>query len=192
MTACVGARALLKVAETQLLTTLSQIRANDMSNPLTYLGILHTVIGLVAIVTGAVSLYRHGVINPKAQEGEVYLLATLVTSVTALGIFQRGGFGPAHVLALLTLAALAIGWLATATALFGRLGVYVQTVSFSTTFLFNVIPGVTESLTRLPPSAPIVSSIDAPVLLPILMLLLAIFVVGLAFQLRHIRRANRT
>jgi uncharacterized membrane protein len=73
------------------------------------LGIFHNAIGLVALVYGVIALVRHKEITSRQREGRIYLALTLVTAVTALGIFAHGTFGPPHVLALLTLGALAVG-----------------------------------------------------------------------------------
>jgi uncharacterized membrane protein len=154
---------------------------------LTPLGIVHTAISLVAVVSGFWALARDKEINPNTVLGQVYLATTLVTAATGLGIFQHGGFGPPHTLALLTFLALLVGTLAAVTDLFGRLSRYVQAASYSATILFHMIPGVTESLTRLPPSAPILPSADAPAFKPIYGVLVLLFLVGLVFQLRWLR-----
>ncbi len=87
---------------------------------LTTLGVFHTAIALVAVVCGVIALARDKEISPTNRLGQVYLISTLVTAVTALGIFQHGGFGPPHALALLTLVALAVGTVAASSQVFGR------------------------------------------------------------------------
>lgn len=153
---------------------------------LTALGLFHTVLGLVALVCGALALLRYRQITPQSREGRIYLLTTLVTALTALGIFQRGGFGVAHALALLTLAALAVGW-AAGRATFGRLSPYLQAAAYSATILFHLVPGVVETTTRLPPSAPLFASPEAAGLQPVLATLALLYLVGLALQLRWLR-----
>jgi len=106
---------------------------------LTPLGVFHTLVGLIGVVCGVIALARDKQISPRTRLGRVYLLGTLIAAVSALGIFRRGAFGPAHVLALLTIAALALGTLAGRSSLFGRVGHYVQAVSYSSTFLFQLI-----------------------------------------------------
>jgi len=154
---------------------------------LTTLGVFHTAIALVAVVCGFIALARDKEISPTNRLGQVYLISTLVTAVTALGIFQHGGFGPPHVLALLTLVALAVGTVAASSQLFGRASRYVQAISYSSTMLFHMIPAVAESSTRLPPGAPLVASLDAPVLQVIDLVLLAAFLVGATLQGRWLR-----
>ena len=157
---------------------------------LTPLGIAHTAISLVAIVSGIWALARHGQISPREPLGRTYLVCTLLAAATALGIFRHGSFGPPHGLAILTLLALAVGSVAAFTGVFGGWSRYVQAMAYSATFLFHMIPGFTESLTRLPPSQPLLPGPDAPAFGPIYGVLLLVFVVGLVLQLRWLRRGS--
>ena len=156
---------------------------------LTPLGVFHTLVGLIAVICGVIALARDKQISTRTRLGRVYLIGTLIAAVSALGIFRRGGFGPAHVLTLLTIAALALGTLAGRASLFGRAGRYVQAISYSSTFLFQLIPAITESSIRLPPGAPLVASIDAPVLQRVYLGLLVAFLVGITLQVRWLRKA---
>lgn len=154
---------------------------------LTALGIVHTAIGLLALVCGFAALARHREISHHHRLGQVYLVSTLLAAATALGIFEHGGFGPPHMLAVLTLLALAVGFAASLTGVLGRRSRYLQAVCYSATFLFHLIPGVTETLTRLPLGQPVFAGADAPGLRPIYAVLLAVFAVGLVLQLRWLR-----
>jgi uncharacterized membrane protein len=154
---------------------------------LTTLGVIHTFIGLIALACGFRALARDRQILLNNRLGQAYLLTTLLTALTSLGIFQHGGFGPPHGLALLTLAALAVGTLAASSALFGAGSRYVQAVAYSATILFHLIPGFTETLTRFPPGAPLASSPEAPVFKLIYGILFVLFLIGLVFQLRWLR-----
>jgi hypothetical protein len=106
---------------------------------LTTLGIVHTTISLIAVVSGLWALIRDRHIVPTNRVGMVYLLATLVAAATGLGIFQNGGFGPPHALSIMTLIALAVGTIAAASDAFGRASRYIQTISYSSTFFFHMI-----------------------------------------------------
>lgn len=116
---------------------------------LTTLGAFHTAIGLVAVVCGFIALARDKQIASQTRLGQVYLVTTLITAVTALGIFRRGGFGPPHVLPLLTILALGIGTAAGRSPLFGWASRYVHAISYSSTILFHIPggDGVVGSLT---------------------------------------------
>lgn len=155
---------------------------------LTTLGIIHTAISLVAVGSGIWALVRHKEILVHEPLGRTYLLTTLLTALTGLGIFQHGGFGPPHVLAILTLLALAVGTVAALTSTFGRWSRYVQAIAYSTTVFFHTIPGFTETLTRLPAGNPVLPNAEAPQFGPIYGVLFLLFVVGLVLQLRWLRR----
>lgn len=152
------------------------------------LGWFHTVMGIIALVSAGVTLVRYKEISPRNRSGQLYLVATLITAVTALFIFQHGGFGPAHGLAVLTLAALAVGTVAATTSLFGKLSRYVQALGYSATLLFHCIPAVTDALLRLPVGDPFLDSIEDPIMKMCYVGLLLLFLVGVGLQLRWIHR----
>jgi uncharacterized membrane protein len=129
---------------------------------LTSLGVLHTAISLVAVAAGIVALVRYKEISPKTLTGKVYVITTVLTCLTSFGIFQHGGFGKPHALGIITLVVLGAAALAGKTKTFGRASRYVETISYSATFLFHLIPGITETTTRLPLGAPLLSSAEAP------------------------------
>jgi uncharacterized membrane protein len=158
---------------------------------LSTLGIIHTAISLVALAAGFVLVVRDKVISPRARFGRTYVVATLLTALTALGIFRHGGFGPPHALAILTLAALAAGWAASYTAAFGGAARYVEAACYSATFLFHLVPGFTETLTRLPAGAPVAASDQAPILQAIDSVLLLLFLAWLGWQIVRLRRQTR-
>lgn len=157
---------------------------------LTTLGVYHTAFALVALLFGFITLVRHKEISPRNRSGLIYILTTAITAATSLGIYQHGGFGFQHVLGILTLAGLATGTLAALTGIFGASSRTVQAISFSTTILFHLIPGVTEMLTRLPPGNPIVASYSEPTLKIALLLVLVSFIIGLTLQVRWLRAAK--
>lgn len=155
---------------------------------ITPLGWFHTLMGVVAILSGIAALVRYKEITLRQRLGQIYLLTTLITAATALAIYQHGGFGVAHGLAVLTLAALGVGTLAAATNLFGRLSRYVQAVSYTATLLFHGIPAVTDALLRLPVGDPLLTSIEDPIMQMSHLGLLVLFLIGIVIQLRWIHR----
>ncbi len=154
---------------------------------LTPLGTLHTAISLVAVFAGLAAFIRDRQISPKDMLGKIYVLATVVTCLTGFGIFQHGGFGKPHVLGVITLVVLAVAWVAGSTSHFGRASPYVETVGYSATFLFHMIPGVTETTTRLPPGAPLLPNADAPALQAVAGVMFVAFLIGAVLQVRSLR-----
>ena len=73
------------------------------------------------------------------------------------------------------------------TGLFGRLSAYVETVGYSVTLLFLGISTVTETLTRVPPSAPLVASPEAAIFKPLYLGLLVLFLIHVTLQIKKMR-----
>jgi uncharacterized membrane protein len=155
---------------------------------ITALGWFHTAMGIIALVSGGMALVQFREITLQSRAGQIYLVTTLITAGTALAIFRHGGFGPAHGLAVMTLLALAIGTLASTTTMFGKLSRYVRAIGYSSTLLFHSIPAVTDGLMRLPAGDPVLTSIEDPILKRCYLVLLVLFIIGIALQLRWIRR----
>jgi uncharacterized membrane protein len=158
---------------------------------LTTLGTFHTAISLIAVVAGVVLLARDKEISLRTLLGRIYVAATVVVCLTGFGIFQHGGFGNPHVLGIVTLLALAVAAVAESTSLFGWASRYIETVSYSATLFFHMIPGVTETLTRLPLGAPVLPGPDAPQLKAAAGVFFLLFLIGTALQVRRLRAASR-
>ena len=154
---------------------------------LTPLGTFHTAISLVAIVAGIWAFVRDKQIVPANRLGQLYLAATTLTAATGLMIFEHGGFRIGHAFAILTLAVVAVGTLAAGTPLFGLASRYVQAAFYSSTMLIHLITGSAETLTRLPPGAPLITAANASIFKEIIGGLVLLYLVGLAFQLRWLR-----
>lgn len=152
------------------------------------LGWFHTVLGVIALVSGVYTLAKFKELTLQTRSGQIYLVATLITAGTALAIFQRGEFGPGHALAVMTLLALAVGTVAAAKKPFGRFSRHVQALSYSSTLLFHCIPAVTDGLLRLPVGNPVLTSIEDPILKMCYLGLLVIFLIGVSFQIRWINK----
>ena len=82
--------------------------------------------------------------------GSLKRKVTEIAAASALGIYQHGGFGIAHFLAVLTILAVLVGGVAEKTQWFGGSSPYIQAASYSATFLFHMMPAITDGLTRLP------------------------------------------
>jgi len=146
--------------------------------------------GIIALFSGGFTLVRFKEISPHTRSGQIYLATTLVTASTAFAIFQRGEFGPGHVLGVMTLLALAVGTLAAIKKPFGKWSRHVQALSYSATLLFHSLPAVTDGLLRLPVGDPILTSIEDPILKKCFLGLFVLFLIGISFQLRWIHRQS--
>lgn len=156
---------------------------------LTPLGAIHTAISLLALAAGLLALIRHREILPTTGVGRLYIWATVLTCVTGFGIFQHGGFGTPHALGIVTLVVLGVASLAgPKKRSFGRASPYVETVGYSATLFFHMIPGLTETFTRLPLGAPLFSGPEDPALQKLVGLFFMVFVVGAALQVRRLNR----
>ena len=158
---------------------------------LTPLGTVHTFISLVALAAGFANLLRDGRIVPGSGLGRIYVWATVLTCLTGFGIFQHGGFGVPHMLGIVTLLVLALAaWLGSTPGL-ARGWLYVSTVSYSLTLFFHMIPGMTETFTRLPAGSPLFTGPDDPMLQKVIGALFVVFLVGATLQVLHLRRTGR-
>lgn len=158
---------------------------------LTSLGTLHTAIGLVALLAAATMLLRHGAITLRQPLASVYLWSTAITCLTGFGIFQRGGVNIAHALGVLTLVVLVVAVIAGRRARDSAAARYVETIGFSATVFFHLIPGITETFSRFPRSAPLFTGPEDPQLERVIGGVFVLFLLGVGWQLRRLRGASR-
>ena len=156
---------------------------------LTPLGTIHTAISLVALVAGALALWREKEINTRSLAGQVFVGATALSCLSGFGIFQRGGFGNPHILGVITLLVLAVALAAERAGVFGRLSRFVTSVGYSLAFFFHFIPGTVETLTRLPAGAPYLTHPDDPKAQPIIGAFFLLFLIGATLQVLRLRAA---
>ena len=159
---------------------------------MTALGWFHTVLGVLSLIAGLLSFVQFKLIAWTHRPGQIYLVCTLITALSALGIYNQGGFGVAHILALLTLGGVLVGTAAEKWRLFGGLSPYLQAISYSATFLFHMIPAITDGLMRLPIGDPVVTSIEDPLLRGFYLAFLVTYLLGAALQVVYLRRLSAT
>ena len=159
-----------------------------MLPPITFLGWIHTGCGIAAILIGAYALNKYKVISFSERAAKIYLLLTLITASTALAIYNQGGFRIAHVLAILTLLALMAGTLVEKTYMLGSLSKYFFTLCYTSTFLFHLIPAITDTLRRLPVGDPFATSLDDPLVVSFHILFFIIFVFSYLWQVRWLKK----
>jgi uncharacterized membrane protein len=158
---------------------------------LTPLGIIHTAISLIAVGAGAFALIRDKEIAPRNRPGKLYIWTTVLTCLTGFPIMQHGGFGKPHALGVITLLVLAVAASAGKGKLLGRASRYVETVSYSATFFFHIIPAFTETATRLPVGKPLASSPEAPGLQTAIGAAFVVFLIGATLQVLRLRARSR-
>ena len=155
---------------------------------ITFLGWIHTGCGIAAILIGAYALNKYKVISFSERAAKIYLLLTLITASTALAIYNQGGFRIAHVLAILTLLALIAGTIVEKTYMLGSLSKYFFTLCYTSTFLFHMIPAITDTLRRLPVGDPFATSLDDPLVVSFHVLFFVIFVFSYVWQVQWLKR----
>lgn len=150
-------------------------------------GAFHTAIALAAVLAGVLALVRHGEILFRDGSGRTYLYLTAATSVTGLFIYHHGGFGEPHVLAIVTLVVLAITCVAERRNAFGGASRYIAVIGNSLTLFFHMIPGFTETGTRLPKGDPLFATRESPELLMSVAGAFVVFLIGATIQALRLR-----
>lgn len=163
-----------------------------MPHPLSTLGVIHTVISLVPVVAGLYGFARSRRIDTATRSGQAYLVGLAVSVFTSFGLSSVVGVNPGHVLGVLALlAAFGGALLVPRLAFLGRLRPYLQAFGLSFSYFLLWVPGLNETLTRLPVAHPLASGPDDPVVRTALLAWLLIFITGFALQSRAIRAAGR-
>jgi uncharacterized membrane protein len=155
---------------------------------MTLLGWFHTIVGVGAVLSGFYTLFKYKVISLEEFTGKLYLFLTLIVAGSALGIYNQGGFGIAHILAVLTLIALLGGVIMEKAKLFGSFSKYFQALGYTSTFLFHMIPAITDFLRRLPVGDPFVDSFEDPLLINFQLSLLLIYFIGVGAQMFWLKK----
>ena len=118
----------------------------------------------------------------------LYLCLTLVVAASALGIYNQGGFGIAHVLAVLTLIAITGGFVMEKYKIFGSMSKYFQALGYTSTLLFHMIPAITDFLRRLPIGDPFIDSFEDPLLMNFHLSFLLVYLIGISYQMYWLRQ----
>lgn len=153
-----------------------------MAHPLSALGAIHTAISLVPVLAGLYGFLRHRAIDPATRAGKLYLLGLVLSVVTSFTVSSTGGLNPGHAFGVIVLLVAFGGVLAARLRALGRTAPYLSTFALSLSFLLSLVPGVNETLTRLPLSHPIAAAPLAPVILHTLLGCAVVFVIGFLAQ----------
>ncbi|MDR7335649.1 hypothetical protein [Roseateles asaccharophilus] len=162
-----------------------------MPLPLSTLGIAHTLISLLPVVAGVVSFARNGRIDISNRWGQAYLAGLVLSVFTAFGLSSTGGINPGHVLGVLALLAVSAAWLLPRLPLPKSITPHLQAFGLSFSFFLLLVPGINETLTRLPAASPLASGPEDPVVRTALLAWLVLFIVGFTLQSLRIRAAQR-
>ena len=162
-----------------------------MPHPLSSLGIAHTALSLVPLVAGLCSLAIHRRIEPRSSAGRVYLVGLVASVLTSFGLSSTGGFNPGHALGILALLAIAAAGLVPRLAFLGRARDYLATLALSFSFFLLLVPGINETLTRLPPSQPIADGPMSAIVKGTLGVWFLLFLAGATLQVLELRARRR-
>ncbi|WZB77185.1 hypothetical protein WJ972_12850 [Achromobacter insuavis] len=161
-----------------------------MPHPISPLGAAHTLISLVPAFAGLYSFVRYRGIDSATPVGKVYLGGLLVAVLTSFGLSSTGGFNPGHALGILAL--LSVGGavpVAPVAAIGGA--VHLSQLGFAFSFFLMWVPGIAETLTRLPVSHPLADGPQSPLVRGALATWFAVFVLGAITQQWWIRSERR-
>lgn len=158
-----------------------------MTSPLSLLGAVHTVISLVPVAAGLYGFVRHGAIEPSTASGRVYLTGLVLSVLTSFGLSSTGGFNPGHALGILALLAVAASLLVPRMRFLGALRPYLATLGRSFSYFLLLVPGIAETLTRLPTMQPLAQGPESPVVRVTLLAWTVLFLLGAALQAWMIR-----
>ncbi|WP_332693747.1 hypothetical protein [Bosea sp. (in: a-proteobacteria)] len=149
------------------------------------LGWVHTLGSLPAIPLAIYMFARYGRIVPRSAPGAFYFVSMLIGATTVFLVAREPisyGIGAATI--LLLLAGYGIGRI----PLFGRAGIYFETIFLTLTTFLLMVPSVSETLRRVPDGHPLVTNPKSPLLLGAVASLFVMLVVGLTAQIIHLRR----
>ena len=143
--------------------------------------------GIIAILSGAYSIIKYKIVESKNLSAKIFLVTTVITAVSALMIYKQGGFGIAHLLAVIAILAVIVGIINEKRLIFGWLCPYFQALSFSSLFLFHMIPAITDFFRRLPVDDPFAKSFEDPLILKFYIAFFVIYIIGITAQMFWIR-----
>ncbi|MGG2398029.1 hypothetical protein ACJRW5_13930 [Pseudomonas sp. SH1-B] len=158
-----------------------------MATSLSALGIIHSTLSLLPVIAGAYAFRQYGRIIPDLASGRCYQYGLLASVLTSFGLSSTGGFTTGHALGLIALAAIAVGRSAPRLRRLGKAREYLQVSAMSFSYLVLMIPGLNETLSRLPVGNPIGNGPESPQVKAAVFIAGVIFVVGLSYQLLRLR-----
>jgi cbb3-type cytochrome oxidase subunit 3 len=156
---------------------------------LSYLGIIHTILGIIAIVAAIISFRQNGKISLEQLSGKIYFYGTVVTSLTSLGLLKHG-FNPGHIFALFIVALIVIAYFLHAKRQGNNKSRYFENFCLSFSFFLSWVPTINETFTRVPIGHPLAKAPTDPVIGITLLVFLLLFIIGSVYQFRQQRKIN--
>lgn len=164
---------------------------SSMPHPISTLGAAHTLISLIPAVAGLYSFVRYRRIEPASRAGRIYLGGLLLAVFTSFGLSSSGGFNAGHALGIMALLAIAGALSVPRMPALARVHPYLSQLGFTFSFFLLWVPGINETLTRLPVAHPFAEGPQSPAVRGALAAWLAIFVVGAVLQAGWLRVQRR-
>ena len=162
-----------------------------MIGGITYMGWFHTIVGIPAIIVGLYLLFRDRFIFINTRLAKFYLIATVVTSASSLFIYRAtGSFNTAHILSVMTIFAVLFAYVLHKKSIFGFLNRYLKQLALTGTVFFSMLPTTAEVLQRVPPSNPLASSIEDPLVQNFYMSYVVIFGIFSVYQIIKISKGE--
>ncbi|HFK2920391.1 TPA: hypothetical protein ACGY72_001559 [Stenotrophomonas maltophilia] len=163
-----------------------------MSHPLSTLGVVHTAVSLIPVLAGLYGFIRHRAIDPATRSGRLYLWGLLLSVATSFTVSSTGGLNPGHAFGVIVLLVAFGGVVLARLRWLGRAARYLSTFALSFSFLLSLVPGVNETLTRLPVGHPVAAAPLAPVIQQTLLGCALLFAIGFLAQcwMLHARAAR--
>lgn len=162
-----------------------------MTGGITYMGWFHTIVGTPAIVAGLYLMLRDRFIYIDKDLAKFYLIATVITSTSSLFIFRAtGAFNMAHFTSVIIILAALFAYILHKKSIFGSLNIYLKQLALTGTVFFSMLPTTVEVLKRVPPSNPLASSIEDPLVQNFYMSYVVIFGIFAAYQIFKISKGE--
>jgi hypothetical protein len=150
------------------------------------LAVVHTVVAGAALLTGLLSLARSHEILLTSIPGMCYAYLCAMACLTGFGLPDQG-FMHLHLIGVVTLALLGIAVIAHSTNLFGASWRRVEVIGYTTSFYLSLVSAISESFLQRPQHLPLFDTTDDPLLERILLMIVVLYAVTLALQLRELR-----
>ncbi|MFJ1211883.1 hypothetical protein [Burkholderia pyrrocinia] len=158
-----------------------------MPHPISALGAGHTIVSLVTVAAGLYSFARYQQVDSTTRSARIYLAGMAVSVFTSFGLSSTGGFNVGHALGILALLATLGGLLVPRIKVLGPARLYLSQFAFTFSFFLLLVPGINETLTRLPVGHPLANGPESPIVRGSLAAWLGVFVLGAIFQFLWLR-----